>query len=326
MNITALRFPAFIVLCGAVVALAILLPALSRGQIAPPPPSGPQEVAGYLWSDTIGWVSANCSNDDSCATADYQLEVAEDGTVSGYAWSERIGWISAEVSDVSGCPSSPCTPTLVDGELAGWFRALAGGTAQSGGWDGFISLSGSNYGVTEADDVFDGYAWGSTVVGWLDFSLATLEPPPPPPCANTAGYFCSANTRMYLDDQCIESEIEVCSYSCAPAGCIPPPAPEAEIFGDFSGHLQIQPSLVVPGTIVRVYWNITNVITSSCSVTGTNGDSWTGQATSGVDGVASSPILQQTTYTLTCLSLPEATPTSISETVSVNIIPVFQEL
>lgn len=325
--LSSARIPAFIIAIGLVTALSVLLPSRSQGQIVPPPPPpGPSEITGYLWSDTVGWISANCSNDSSCAVVDYNLEVGTDGTVSGYAWSEHIGWVSAESSDVSGCPSSPCTPTLISGNLTGWFRALAGGTAQSGGWDGFISLSGASYGVTESGNNFAGYAWGSDVVGWVDFSQADLAPPPAPLCADTAGNFCSGTTRMYRDENCAESTLEVCSYACSPAACVPPPAPQAVSFGDFSGHLQVQPSLVIPGTSVRVYWNLTNVVVSSCSVTGSNGDSWAGLANSGTDGVVSSPIIEQTTYTLSCNSLPEAYPPSIAETETVNIIPIFQEL
>jgi hypothetical protein len=316
-----------ILFAGALLALSILTPSLSTGDTEPPPPPpGSSEITGWLWSDTVGWISANCSNDSSCATVSYKLEVASDGTVSGYAWSEHIGWISANASDLSGCPSSPCSATLTGGNLTGWFKALAGGTSQSGGWDGFISLSGSGYGVTVSGNAFSGYAWGSTVVGWVDFSQADLAPPPAPLCADTAGYFCSGVTRMYRNENCAESTVKVCSYACSPAACVPPPAPQAVSFGDFSGHLQVQPSLVIPGATVRVYWNLTNVTASSCSVTGTNGDSWTGLASSGADGVPSSPILEQTIYTLSCNSLPEAYPPSITETETVNIIPIFQEL
>lgn len=123
-------------------------------------------ISGYSWSETIGWISWDGSN--------YGIDVASDGTLSGYGWSENIGWVSANSSDLSGCPSSPCSASIDgDGNLSGWMKAIAGG---SDGWDGFISLSGSNYGP-EADGSgnFSGYAWGSDVVGWLDFSYATTD-------------------------------------------------------------------------------------------------------------------------------------------------------
>jgi hypothetical protein len=60
-----------------------------------------------------------------------------------------------------------------------WIRVLAlspdgqkhssEGTPNAGGWDGFISLSGANYGVTVAGCAWNGFAWGSMVVGWVNF-------------------------------------------------------------------------------------------------------------------------------------------------------------
>lgn len=122
-------------------------------------------ITGYAWSDTIGWISMNGSG--------YSLSVSGTGVVTGYAWSDNIGWVSANSSDLSGCPSSPCSASIdSSGGLQGWLRALSNG----GGWDGFISLSGSNYGpVRQSSGAFSGYAWGDMVVGWLDFSYASTD-------------------------------------------------------------------------------------------------------------------------------------------------------
>lgn len=125
-------------------------------------------IYGYAWSDNIGWISLNGAN--------YGLSVATNNTVSGYAWSDNIGWVSANGADVSGCPSNPCTPRLQGGAMTGWLKALEGGTAESGGWDGWISLSGPGYGITQSGNNFSGYAWGGDVVGWTDFSSATFTP------------------------------------------------------------------------------------------------------------------------------------------------------
>lgn len=126
-------------------------------------------LSGYAWSDNIGWISWE--------GGDYGITVSPSGVLSGYAWSDNIGWISANSSDLAGCPSSPCSAYFNDdGELQGWLRAIAGGTAQSGGWDGFISLAGSGYGPErQSDGSFAGYAWGSDVVGWLSFNYASTD-------------------------------------------------------------------------------------------------------------------------------------------------------
>lgn len=126
-------------------------------------------ITGYAWSDTVGWLSFNGSG--------YGLSVNSSGVISGYAWSDNIGWVSANSSDLSGCPSSPCTATIDSGgNFDGWLRAIEGGAAQSGGWDGFISLSGSGYGpARQSGGNITGYAWGSDVVGWLNFAYATTD-------------------------------------------------------------------------------------------------------------------------------------------------------
>ncbi len=130
-------------------------------------------LGGYAWSDTIGWVSMSCktggpTGNDICASNNYEVVINQTTKVlSGHAWSDNIGWVSFNSADVSGCPSAPCTPTLTGTGLSGFAKALSGGTAESGGWDGYIDLSsvGLN-GVTG----FSGYAWGSDVIGWLDMS------------------------------------------------------------------------------------------------------------------------------------------------------------
>jgi hypothetical protein len=131
-------------------------------------------LSGYAWSDTVGWVSFSGSN--------YGIAVASDGTLSGYAWSDNIGWISANTSDLTGCPSGSCIAQLNDdGTLSGWLKATAGGSAESGGWDGFISLAGTGYGPERQEDgSFSGYAWGSDVIGWLDFQYASTDVLPTP--------------------------------------------------------------------------------------------------------------------------------------------------
>jgi hypothetical protein len=112
---------------------------------------------------------------------------------------------------------------------------------------------------------------------------------------------------------------------------LPPPNPNFIPFsatnpgGTFTanGHLQAKPQLLTKDSVTHVYWNAENV--SSCAVTGTNGDSFTG-ASSGSSGRTSGPIPSKTTYTLVCEPLPGASSGTIQESVDVNIVPVFQEL
>ena len=134
-------------------------------------------VSGYAWSENIGWISMNSL--DVPASPDYGVTVNTLGTISGYAWSEHVGWISFDRGDLSGCPSGSCVAQLnrATGVVTGWARALSAVAAgvNSGGWDGWISLSGTAldgapYGVAVDNSCdWSGWAWGSSVVGWIDF-------------------------------------------------------------------------------------------------------------------------------------------------------------
>ena len=142
-------------------------------------------LVGWAWSDTIGWISFNSTNDhDPIAGGvqqsgvNYGVHITAGGdlcgnnscSVPGYAWSSNIGWI--QFGGLSSFPSGSGTQGInakVNGNnLQGWVKAIA---ADGNGWDGWISLSGAgpSYGVTLSGNVFSGYAWGSDVVGWVSF-------------------------------------------------------------------------------------------------------------------------------------------------------------
>lgn len=131
--------------------------------------SSDYDLNGYAWSDTIGWISWRGTG--------YGISIDADGVMSGQGWSDNVGWVSADASDLSGCPSAPCQAYIdEDGVTRGWMRALSGGASQSGGWDGFISLSGTEYGPTrQSDGSFSGYAWGDAVIGWLSFAYTSTD-------------------------------------------------------------------------------------------------------------------------------------------------------
>ncbi|MBI5787089.1 MAG: hypothetical protein HY446_00870 [Candidatus Niyogibacteria bacterium] len=124
-------------------------------------------LSGWAWSENIGWISFNSAEGGG---SNYGVSVASNGRLSGYAWSENIGWITFNQNDLNGCPSGQCRAEFDEdtGQVTGWARALSNG----GGWDGWISLSGSNYGVSVNQCSWSGWAWGSDVVGWISFNSA----------------------------------------------------------------------------------------------------------------------------------------------------------
>lgn len=83
--------------------------------------------------------------------------------------------------------------------------------------------------------------------------------------------------------------------------------------------LRAIPSLVQRGGTSRIHWSATNV--SSCTVSGTNGDSWSGRE-SPIGGETSSPIMQRVDYTLRCL---DSSGAAFLRQASVNILPAWLE-
>lgn len=158
--------------------------------------AGTQDVTGWLWSSNTGWVSMNCINTNSCGGVSYGVTQSNSGDWSGYGWSNNIGWLKFN----TGCPTNygQCNTKLTASGLSGWARFCAGtvngdctGADRADGWDGWVSLSyandnnltsidlqpGSpgiapyNYGPTQdpSTGAVTGFAWGSEVVGWLNF-------------------------------------------------------------------------------------------------------------------------------------------------------------
>ncbi len=128
-------------------------------------------VSGWAWSENIGWISFN--NTSGGGSINYGVNVDSlTGIFSGYAWSENIGWISFNQADLTGCPSGTCQAKLdfSTNQVSGWARVLAYG----GGWDGWIRLRDTNYGVWRDISVtpneFRDWAWSDMVIGWISFN------------------------------------------------------------------------------------------------------------------------------------------------------------
>ncbi len=132
---------------------------------------------------------------------------------------------------------------------------------------------------------------------------------------------CGSGGNLYYEDSgCNISAgpIQLCPYGCTGVACNPPPAPKVVSF-------TVHPTLVEPAATTDVNWEVQNV--TACQVSGTDGDSWSGDSGAKV----SSPITGQTTFTLTCSIIPgavnadgsPASPVDLSATV--NVVPKFKE-
>lgn len=290
-------------------------------------PSG-TAVTGYLWSDTIGWISMSGSG--------YGVVIDSSNHMLGYAWSDNVGWIKfgGLSSFPSGTGTTASNPTMNGNQLVGWARACAGTstgdcttmTSRTDGWDGWIAVSGSGYGPSLSGGSFSGYSWGDVNLGWIDWSQVSTAYQG---CLSTQGYQCTPNNAsgdsVHTAADCAITT-DVCSshgsgWFCSTSNglCTAPPPP---VFGTnldgSDGTLATKPSLVRKRDTVKVIWTVEDA--TSCTVTGTNGDSWTATA-SPAGGYTSSQILQKTTYTIHCVG----SGGTLDASASVTIIPEFQE-
>jgi len=147
-------------------------------QTSPVDAGNNHNLAGYAWSENIGWISFNSLNCDKngngrmdsgdgsipdCPSMgtlvpDYGVNIdISTGAFSGYGWSDRIGWITFDSAVYGASPSLPNSTTLdwSTGVITGWARAteackdnLWNGTRctgsnpgnKAGNWDGWIKL------------------------------------------------------------------------------------------------------------------------------------------------------------------------------------------
>lgn len=192
-------------------------------------------MVGWAWSANIGWISFNCTNDSSCGTSNYGVNKNSDGTLTGYAWSASEGWI--QFGGLSGFPTGSGTyaqnAQLVGSNLRGWAKAIA--ADGTGGYDGWISLWGSTpaYGVSLSGMDFTGYAWGSTVIGWVSFSCLSDS------SCGTLDYGVNLSGDASFD-------VQNSSISLSGNGAVP------------------------YGTIPTFVWTVTNLPSVSCSISKTS--------------------------------------------------------
>jgi hypothetical protein len=170
-------------------------------------------LSGWAWSDNVGWISFNSSDSGAASSYSYDVSIDSSGNLGGYAWSPNLGWISFNSSDLSVAPvcsgTAQANVNKTTGTVTGWARVISEeGRGTNDGWDGCIELSGTNhptvgqtgftmtsagtstaglaYGIDSTKSTYGkitGYAWGSTVLGWLSFSPQTTTGSyPPPPC------------------------------------------------------------------------------------------------------------------------------------------------
>lgn len=325
-----------------------------RGDVAFIPPAQEVDAAtvalnGYAWSENIGWISMNCATGSSaggsvCGTPNYAVTITTNATgapmpLSGYAWSENIGWIrfggvGTGTGNLGAPPASTYTnPEIRGNSLVGWARActvFASGctgalkpATQLGGWDGWISFSstngggGSAYGVTVGYGTLSSFAWGSDVVGWVDFSGVSFTSP----CAPDAAYQCTVDlSGVEAQDQWCQITTSTCSYGTAcelDASNNPSCVTLAPMGGLTPSGMRVR-----NGTPVTFTWSVDNIDT--CQIRGTNGDILAFSSTTAATSLVSSNIVNETTFELWCRDLLQG-PEVLLDTDRISTLPTLEQ-
>jgi hypothetical protein len=358
--------------------------------------SGP--ITGWAWSGVgstytsdpnttanTGYISLNCATDPTgCAAhGNWGLTLNSDGTVTGYAWSDNAGWIRfGGLSNFpAGAGSQAVNAQFSGTTLIGWARAVGGlanpgscsstgctdMTSKTNGWDGWISLGGTGYSVTmdnagsfAGSGLTDHFAWGSTVMGWIDFSHAAGPGLAPPTCQllPTTQQISSAGQPMNFTYTTTGSPTSI-TFSVDGGAPITPSGgaftvsgltanahniqmivssggsqgycaaaitpPTGVIVGNDPsgvGGLTANPTRVRKGGQTTLSYTVSNM--QSCGITATDGSTVLAQsAANGADGLHTNTVTVNgtTSYTLSCTGVDNK---SYSSRATVTLIPIFQ--
>ncbi len=145
---------------------------------------------GYAWNSNIGWISFNCTNNDTCGTSDYGVKIIPATmNFTGYAWSPNVGWISFQSTSTppdsyafnTNCDNTcdnftNCTACydIVSGNVWGWAKILSMG---DGGWIRLHASGTPTYdgvSINQSNGEFEGWGWNGnddgSGIGWISFN------------------------------------------------------------------------------------------------------------------------------------------------------------
>jgi hypothetical protein len=156
-------------------------------------------------------------------------------------------------------------------------------------------------------------------MGWTDWHFASTTYGTCTATPSTV-YSCSGQTIVKTDTAADCSVTTTNVTTCiAPSFCSTGSSICLYPTPSVTGALTLSPKLVPLGKTVQVSWNITNV--QSCTVKGTNTDSWSGLSGS----KTSKAINAQTTYTLSCVKDDPSDLTPFTQSATVNLVPTYHE-
>lgn len=124
-------------------------------------------VSGWAWNDSYGWISFRFTEYE----LDWGVNLEQNASFSGYAWSDNVGWIDyAPAGPYPSAPSHSALWNSTTNEVLGWIQIISMGD------DGWIKLTdtGAIPHATTLDlntGQWAGYGWNDTL-GWFAFDHA----------------------------------------------------------------------------------------------------------------------------------------------------------
>ena len=85
-----------------------------------------QNLSGYVYSETAGWISLSCANTNSCNTISYMVSLGNNGKLSGYGYGQNGEWINFN-------PNFGGVNVSSDSTISGWVYS------EKGDWINFDS-------------------------------------------------------------------------------------------------------------------------------------------------------------------------------------------
>lgn len=263
-------------------------------------------LRGWGWSSTIGWVSLTRDNEylaeNQKGTINYGVYRDLTGQLSGYGWSSTIGWVTFAPNLEGKTPAAH----LEGNRLVGWARAcsvFASGCSGSlksdfarGGWDGWISLSGTTnaggaYGAEVNTNSWNGskLAWGSLVTSWLGIKAGLTTGTTTPTALDAVCSAASAGTQTVAWSSAVSGGTSPYTYQWENLGGTPESATSSAVNVVYGTDLE---NVKVTATF-SVRDSASSTITTTCSFDGDGGttgsDTFTVQAEgNGVGDIESS--------------------------------------
>lgn len=307
--------------------------------------SGTHYISGYGWSSNYGWISFDCADLSYCGTANYKVSIDSAGNLSGYAWVNprdtvsgvnNVGWL--QFGGLSGFPTTDSNTTATNAKIVtagtsksmvGWARFCSGGATptscsggagtNTGGWDGWVSFSGTNHGISlsnldspvgSGNYPFTGYAWGGD---WVDNNAnGAMDSTSTPSEVIGPGWIDLSKAIAHLDPSNNDASMQLYGNG--------QPVPASAMTGVLTLNLNVAETLALT-------WDTFHM--SSCTASSNDLPYWTGAKAAG-DTTPGSPhaYLPVRTYTapgvffylLTCTKNPAYGPTgTIVQEVVVNV-------